>query len=116
MVERDDESELERARREANEAAARLRRLKQQLIPRDRAAALDELMKAELSAMIRTTLPQFEQELIEVKSEAEARAILERMRDAMLAGTERVEAAMRGQMHAWTLAGIEDRAAEDARD
>lgn len=114
MSERDDESELDRAMREADEAEARLQREKERLIPRDRVDALNDLLRAEAVAMMSVTTRRFEAEIAAATSEDEVRAVLERMSHAMIEGTARVEATVLEQMRAWTLAGIEDRAAGDA--
>lgn len=107
----DDETELQRAVREADEAEARLRRMKESLMPRDRADALRQLMEAELAAMVSRELRKFEMDIVNAKSEAEAQALTVRMNAAIVAGTERVKVAITEQMKAWTLAGLEDREA-----
>lgn len=109
-----DDPELRRAVREAEEAEERLRRMKESLIPRDRADALEELLQAEMAAMMAASTRRFLDDLRAANSEDEARAVLERLRQAMLDGTARVEATILQQMQAWTLASLEDRAAEDA--
>ena len=50
-----------------------------------------------------------------MKTEGEAREVLEQLADAIRAGTDRIEAEMKSQMQAWTLAGLEDRARDDER-
>jgi sugar-specific transcriptional regulator TrmB len=112
MTDSSEESELERAIREADEAEAKLRRMKERLIPKDRAEALRPLLLAEVAAMTTRVLASFEDEIVAATTDEDARAVSERMQEALDAGLEGVKATMSEQLQAWTLAGLEDRAKE----
>src|SRR5690349_7307854 len=103
------ETELEKALREAEEAEAKLRQLKESLISKEHAAALDDLMKAEMRAMTERVMASFTDWIVAAKTEAESAAVIAEMQTALLAGADRVEAAVLEQLRAWTIAGLEDR-------
>jgi hypothetical protein len=110
-----EDEELRKAIAEADAAEAELRRMKEQLVPRDRVAALDQLLRAELRAVIARETARFTPAICMATSDDERRDILIQMSEAMAAGVERVKAEMLAQTKAWTLAGLEDRAKEDER-
>ncbi|MEW5927106.1 MAG: hypothetical protein AB1941_06470 [Gemmatimonadota bacterium] len=89
--------------------------MKEQLIPRDRVAALNQLTRAELRAMLARETAKFTPALCAAATDDERRDILTEMSEAMVAGVERVKAEMLAQMQSWTLAGLEDQAEEDER-
>ncbi len=108
-----DDDELERALAAAVAAEAQLRALKASLIPRERAEALNQLMRAELRAMIARETARFQPAMNAAATPDEARAVLAQIADALVAGTERVKNEILSQAQAWTIAALEDRAAEE---
>lgn len=108
-----EDEELRKAIAEAEAAEAELRRMKEGLIPRERVTALNELLRAELRAMMARETVRFAPAMSAARTDDERREVLTRMSDAMVAGVERVKAEMLAQASAWTLAGLEDRAKED---
>lgn len=109
----DEDEEMRRAVRAADAAEEELRKLKEQLIPRDRADALNSLLEAELRAMIARETAKFRPAIRAAMTQEEARDVVQQLSDSMVAGTERVKAEMMAQMHAWSLAGLEDHSKED---
>lgn len=110
-----EDEELRKALAEADAAEAELRHLKEQLIPRDRVTALNQLLRAELRAMMSREIAKYTPLICAAAPGDERREILTQMSEAMTAGLERVKAEMLTQMKAWTLAGLEDRAKENER-
>lgn len=110
-----DDEDLGEAVAEAEAAEAELRRMKESLIPRDRADALKALMQAELRAMITQETAMFKAAVVAAKNEDEARALLDGLAAALAAGVDRIKAEMQSQAKAWTLAGLEDRTEDDAK-
>lgn len=103
------ETGLEKAMREADEAEARLRAMKESLMPRDRATAVRELLVAELRALTAREGAKCEERIAAATTDEERSQILRDFQSDMLAGIERVQAEMREQIKAWTIARIEDR-------
>src|SRR5258707_9695167 len=99
-----EETELQRVTREAEEAEERLRRVKESVIPRDRVDALKDLFRAELASMMELTLPKYHGRLMGLKTEDEAKVVLEEVQQALLKGLDRVKTSNIEQMKAWTLA------------
>lgn len=104
--------ELKRAEAEADAAEAELRRMKENLIPRDRINALRQLLFAEAGAMMNSELNKFVDRVVAVSTEEEAARLTAEMSAAIAAGLDKVQATVNEQAKAWTLAALEDRARE----